>query len=156
MRRAQKLSLFVLLFATVASNAKDAAPAGLPDWISGHWCSRNGAEQSEEYWLTTAGGLMMGMSRTVAPGHETQFEYMRIELVDGVPTFLAQPGGRAATAFKRTDGGSEWVRFENLAHDFPQRIEYRRNGDALRAEITGPGKDGAELRIPFEFKRCGD
>jgi hypothetical protein len=32
------------------------------------------------------------------------------------------------------------VRFENPSHDFPQRIEYRRDGNVLRAEASGIDK----------------
>jgi hypothetical protein len=46
--------------------------------------------------------------------------------------------------------------FENLQNDFPKRIEYRRDGTALKASISGPGDDGKILRIPFDYQRCGD
>ena len=82
------------------------------------------------------------------------FEFLRIAEIDGVPTYHAQPGGRAPTAFKRSDGGAQWVRFENPAHDFPQRIEYRRDGDLLNAVISGPGKDGKTQQVPYALKRC--
>ena len=96
----------------------------------------------------------LGVSRTVANGRKTQFEFLRIELVDDVPTYVAQPQGRAGTAFRRSASGDDWIRFENLTHDFPQRIEYRRSGDTLQAEIAGPGEDGKTMSIPFEFTRC--
>lgn len=130
--------------------------ATFPDWMQGRWCSAQGAERGEEHWLAPAGELMLGMSRSVAPGRRTEFEFLRIELVDGVPAYIAQPQGAPPTTFKRVDGGSDWIGFENRAHDFPQRIEYRRPGRyALRAEISGPGKNGAEKRIAFDFTACG-
>lgn len=52
--------------------------------------------------------------------------------------------------------GENWVVFENPQHDFPKRIEYRRDGTALKASISGPGDDGKILRIPFDYRRCGD
>lgn len=44
--------------------------------------------------------------------------------------------------------------FENLAHDFPNRVEYRRDGTGLRAVIAGPGRNGKKREIPFENHRC--
>ena len=41
----------------------------------------------------------MGMSRTVKDGRVTAFEFVRIARIDGVLTYLAQPGGGDATAF---------------------------------------------------------
>lgn len=73
----------------------------------------------------------------------------------GVQMYIAQPGGRPPTSFKRTAGGEHWVRFENPDHDFPQRIEYRRQGDVLHAEVAGPGDNGEEAVIGFDYSPCG-
>ncbi len=90
-----------------------------------------------------------------SPGRTTGFEYFRIADVDGVQSFIAQPGGRPPTAFKRTGGGENWIRFENPDHDFPQRIEYRREGNGLHAEVAGPGANGKETVINFDSVPCG-
>jgi hypothetical protein len=124
------------------------------DWISGHWCSSSNGEKIEEIWLPAHGGVMLGMSRTQDGDRTSGFEYMRIVMVDQRPGFVAQPGGRPPVNFLRTDGDRNWVRFENPEHDFPKRIEYRRQGDTLHAMIAGPGKDGMEFEISFEFVPC--
>jgi hypothetical protein len=129
-----------------------ASPA--PDWIAGHWCGGTADERIEEYWMAPHGDVLLGIARTVKGGRTTSFEYLRIVVDAGVPAYVAQPGGAAPTAFRRTAGAENWVRFENPAHDFPQRIEYRRAGDALHAEIAGPGEDGKEVVIGFDFERC--
>ena len=36
----------------------------------------------------------------------------------------------------------------------PKRVEYRREGDKLHGEISGPGEDGQEQTIPFDYVRC--
>jgi hypothetical protein len=156
MRPALLLLVMVAFAFAPGLRAKDTDAEKLPEWMSGHWCSREAGGQGDEYWLPEAGGLMLGVSRTVAAGSRTQFEFLRIELIDGVVTYLAQPQGRAATAFKRSDGGADWIRFENPTHDFPQRIEYRRDGASLHAKIAGPGEDGAEFSMLFEFRHCAD
>lgn len=124
-------------------------------WLSGHWCGGDDGETIEESWLPPRGGYTLGVSRTMRGEKRTAFEFLRIEPVDGVPTYVAQPGGQAPTRFKRSAGGEQWVRFENPEHDFPQRIEYRRSGDQLVASISGPGDGGKEMTIPFELRRCG-
>ena len=125
-------------------------------WLSGRWCSVAGGERIEEVWLDPDGEHLLGLSRTTKDGQLASFEYLRIGPTDGVPTYFAQPGGRPPTPFARSAGGENWVRFENPAHDFPQRIEYRREGDALHAEIAGPGDAGKENVIGFDYTRCGD
>ncbi len=140
--------------AAARAAAAEAAIAPLPAWLAGDWCNRSQGSQAEERWLAPAGELMLGLGRTVARGRKTEFEFLRIELQDGIPTYIAQPQGRPGVAFTRTDGGADWIRFENPAHDFPQRIEYRRDGERLHAEISGPGADGQTQTITFAFSHC--
>ena len=71
-----------------------------------------------------------------------------------VQNYIAQPGGQPPTHFARTDGGENWVRFENPEHDFPQRIEYRRDGDRLYTEVAGPGNNGVEAVIRLDYGTC--
>ena len=59
----------------------------------------------------------------------------------------------APVAFKLVQSGESSARFENRAHDFPQRIEYRRAGQALRAEIAGP-RGSKEVVIGFDYELC--
>jgi len=108
----------------------------------------------EEHWLPPAGELMLGVNRTAVAGKPTQFEFLRITHIDEVPTYIARPNGAAGTSFKRSAGGPNWIRFSNLDHDFPQPIEYHRDGDMLKASFAGPGQDGATMTIPFEFQTC--
>jgi hypothetical protein len=144
--------------ATGADNvSKAAGPADIDKlgWLAGHWCQDRDGKRIEEQWLPPSGGLLIGMGRTVAGGKARSFEFMRIEIRDGVVIFVAQPEGVPPTPFRLTAAGADWARFENPAHDFPKRVEYRRTPAGLHAEISGPGKDGGEKVIPFEYGACG-
>lgn len=134
-----------------------AAQAGQAlDFLTGHWCQHSDSTVTEESWFQPADGETVGLGRTLKGEKQVAFEFMRIAQVDGVPTFFGQPGGRPPVAFTRTDGGEDWVRFENPEHDFPTRVEYRRSGKALKATVSGPGENGAEFSIPFVFEPCED
>jgi hypothetical protein len=105
--------------------------------MSGHWRSADGDPVVEEFWTDAAGGLMLGGNRTISSGRAVAFEYLRIEPgPDGGTRYCAQPGGRAATCFDLVEAMQDRARFENPEHDFPQRIEYRREGDTLTATIS--------------------
>jgi hypothetical protein len=143
--------LALLMSRAFAADAPGLAGLG---WISGHWCGSTGDERIEEVWMSADGDVLPGLGRSLKGAATASYEYMRIVIEDGVPAFIAQPGGAAPTAFKRTAYGADWVRFENPAHDFPTRVEYRRKGEGLHAEIAGPGEDGREVVIPFEYVRC--
>ena len=123
-------------------------------WLAGDWCSGENGETIEESWLPARGGEMFGVSRTMRGERLGGFEFLRISAASGVPTYLAQPGGAAATAFVRSDGGDDWIRFENRSHDFPQRIEYRVSGAQLLAEVSGPGDGGEWSGFTITFTRC--
>ncbi|MBL8299146.1 MAG: hypothetical protein JNN30_12475 [Rhodanobacteraceae bacterium] len=124
-----------------------------PDWMAGSWCGGHGETHVEEVWLRSGGGLMLGMSRTTDP-YRNEFEHLRIELQGSHLVYQAQPQGRPAVPFTRGRHGPDFVEFDNPQHDFPQRIRYQREGDQLRAEISGPGRDGQTKSIPFHYRAC--
>jgi hypothetical protein len=134
----------------------DDPPARRFDWLSGHWCAEGGGQLLEEFWLPPEGSLALGVGRTVKNGVTASHEFMRIETRAGVTNYIAIHDGQPPTAFRLTTSGSDWARFENPQHDFPKRVEYRRVSSGLHAEIAGPGQDGKEQVVPFEFRRCVD
>lgn len=145
-------ALFLGALAGMDARASDK-PAAL-DWFQGHWCSDRNGEFIEEQWLSPRGDLLLGLSRTVKGNKTSSFEFLRVEWKDGLPSYIAQPQGHPPVAFKWTAGGADWARFENPAHDFPKRVEYRRTPAGLHAEIAGPGPNGQELVIPFDYRAC--
>jgi hypothetical protein len=132
-----------------------AVADGLDDlaWMSGSWMERKDGVQTEEHWLAPKGGMLMAMNRTVTPGKRTSFEWLRIELRDGKPAYLASPGGRAPVEFKSIEQSSSRIVFENAAHDFPQRILYWRDGEALVARIEGTIQGQSRAR-QWRFERA--
>jgi len=138
--------------ALCAAQATAAEPS--MDWLAGHWCGGEEGRSIEEVWLPEAGGSLIGLSRTLRDGAMRSFEFMRIVRDGDAPGLHVQPNGAPPTLFVIGEQGEGWVRFENPEHDFPNRIEYRRDGDHLRAHIAGPGPDGKEMKIPFDYRRC--
>jgi hypothetical protein len=92
--------------------------------------------------MAPAGGTMMGMSRTIKGGRTVEYEFLQIRAQnDGKLAYMAMPSGQAAAAFPLLRHGENELVFENLAHDFPQRILYRRTGaSTLTARIEGGDK----------------
>jgi hypothetical protein len=131
-----------------------ASPAHTFEWLAGHWCSGKEGSRVEELWLPAAGDVALGIGRTVEAGKTRNFEFMRIEAGDGITSFISVLEGQPPTKFRLTDSGAGWARFENPQHDFPRRIEYRRTPHGLRAAIAGPGVDGKERVIAFDYVPC--
>src|SRR5688572_17424138 len=48
------------------------------DWLSGHWIQRSddGSAVNEEFWLAPAGGMMLGVNRTLEENRAVSFEFL--------------------------------------------------------------------------------
>ncbi len=125
-------------------------------WLQGCWAIDTPERTVEEQWMAPRAGSLLGMSRTVRGGklvaHESVILRERGDRFD----YEASPSGQTTTVFGSTEVGSASIVFENLAHDFPQRIGYARRGTALDAWIEGPIK-GRTKRIEYAYQRvpCG-
>jgi hypothetical protein len=143
------------ILALVCAAAVSGDVAGLA-WIAGCWSGGSGGLVFEEQWNKPAGGKMMGMARTLKQGRVVFSEFVRIEEKDGAVVYLPRIGESAArVAFTLTRQSAAEAVFENPAHDFPQRIVYRKDGDGLRARIEGveKGKQRAE-DFPMKAVAC--
>ena len=117
-----------------------AAPAATIDdlaWLAGNWTREADGRWTEEGWTAPRGGVMLGHSRSGIADRLREFEFLRVEAgADGVPVYLAQPGGGAPVAFRLVQRTATSAMFENPAHDYPQRIAYVRDGEQLTATIS--------------------
>jgi hypothetical protein len=130
--------------------AAPVVPAASLDWMAGDWIAIAGDQWTEEHWLPARGGVMLGLNRSGRADRLAGFEFMRIAPdAGGRPVFHASPGGAAPVAFPLTAATPTSALFENPAHDFPTIIRYRRQGNRLLAEMSGPGGAGLQ-RWTFE------
>ncbi len=149
---------FLLVTALGAVAAVPAAPVSLSPltWLAGCWQRTTPTRVVEEQWMAPAGGVMLGMSRTVGAGDGRliEFEQLRIEARKDSAIYVAQPSRQAMAEFVAIAYNDSLILFENKAHDFPHRVGYRRVGaDSLAAWIEGPGKDGTTRRVDFPYRR---
>lgn len=152
---ALKIKLACVLLAAAAHSAATADPFARVRWLQGCWSADGSAEPgSGEQWTSAAGGAMLGMARTVRKGKMVNFEFVQIrEVAPGKLAYIAQPGGAPPTTFMLVREDANEVVFENPAHDFPQRVIYRRSGDtALHARIEGT-RNGKAKGIDYPMQR---
>lgn len=150
---ALSLALVSLCAAAAPLPATDTAQALA--WLSGCWAYEGREDGSGEHWLLPAGGSLLGVARVIKAGHMVEHEFLRISPnAQGKLTYYALPSGQAAAAFVATALSGEAVTFENPAHDFPQRITYRRESDSrLLARIEGPRADGSTRSVDYPMRR---
>ena len=109
------------------------------EWLAGSWRSAPGRPMftNEELWMEPMRGSKLGVAREVFDQRTRSYEFMRIAVDrDGSLGFYASPGGAAPTRFSIVSAGPNDFIAENTAHDYPQRIVYRREGDRLIATIS--------------------
>ena len=124
----------VALAACLASGASDIAQFG---WLAGTWMQSRPGFLARETWLSPREGVMAGVGQTNVAGKPAFVEFMTIRVMAQGATFTALIPGQPPTIFALKPSGPEEAIFENLGHDFPQRVIYRHCGADLCARIEG-------------------
>jgi uncharacterized protein DUF6265 len=147
------LVVFVLIFPTAAVMAQSKVTLEDLSWLSGCWEDRQGEAILEEIWSKPAGGSMLGIGRTVRGNQTVSFEFMQFREQNGSLVFMPQPQGGARVSFPLRDFFGGRFTFENLMHDFPQRVIYEQKGKALLlASVEGMNKGKME-REEFQMRK---
>jgi hypothetical protein len=121
-------------------------------WLQGCWQMTAGDRVVEEQWMAPRAGVMLEMGRTVRGTQLIEYEWVLLRDHDGVLEYEAHPSGQPASVFSAHTATPTEVVFENPAHDFPQRVGYRRDGDSLLGWIDGTAK-GKSRRVEFPYRR---
>ncbi len=151
MRHFVVATALALALATPAAAQERATVADLA-WLAGSWIEEEGGQTTREVWHTPLDGAMSGVGQYSRPGKPPRFEFMTITTEAAGPTFTAYLTGQPPTAFVLKPGAADTAVFENLAHDFPQRVIYRRCGEDVCGRIEGK-KDGKEASSEWRYRR---
>ena len=141
-------------FAMVAV-ASPAAASGVQDlaWLQGCWVMVAGERTVEEQWMGPRGGVMLGAGRTVQAGRLVEHEFIVIREEGERLVYEARPSGQPMATFPARELTPRSVVFENLQHDFPQRVGYAREDGGLLAWIEGL-RNGQMRRTEFRSTRA--
>lgn len=126
------------------------------DYLVGNWVSQVDSTVFHEHWTKINEGFYTGKGFVMQSDDTTFIEQLGILQVNGKWLYSAKVAGQnsdAAVSFRVIDLGEEGVTFENLNHDFPQRIRYHREGpNTMDATISG-STDGHDHQVVFPFRR---
>ena len=121
--------------------------------MAGCWERRASKTMITEQWSSPLAGMMLGAGQTTRGDSTVEFEHTRILRRGATLVYVAQPGGQAPTEFVATAPSDTLLVFANPAHDFPQRVIYRKLGtDSLIARIEG-SRGGVIRGIDFPYRR---
>jgi len=148
------IAALALALATTAGAQEAADPASIEDlnWMAGAWVQEADGVTTRETWLAPLGGAMGGVGQTNRPDGKTSFDFMSITTEAAGLTFTARIEGQSPTPFVLKAGRAGEAMFENLAHDFPQRIIYRPCGEDLCGRIEGV-MDGQAQGFDWRYRR---
>jgi len=135
----------------------DADPTSF-EWLPGIWVMDRPDGLIVETWGKDGNWVYTGVGVTIRNGGKVSMEKMWIQQAkDGGMEFVADvPHNTDKVPFKLVSGGDSTMKFvfENLAHDFPQRViyQFRADGDSMLARVEGMvnGKIEGE---DFAYKR---
>ncbi len=141
----------VLLFGAFTPHSP--SPTDSLRFLTGCWERRTPRGTVEERWSPPKGGMLQGMGRTFRGDTLVEYEFVLIREVAGRLQYGARPSGQAPNTFPAKTVTDSLVEFEDLAHDYPQRVGYRKAGaDSLIAWIDGTTPRGPR-RVEFPYAR---
>jgi hypothetical protein len=122
-------------------------------WLQGCWAMESDGRLVEEQWLAPRASSMLSVGRTTRGTTLVEYEMVLIRERGNQLSYEAHPSGQQPAVFMSTTLGERSIVFENLKHDFPQRIGYERTAsDTLTAWIEGP-QNGQTRRVEFTYQR---
>jgi TolB protein len=146
----------LLLLIPPGVGQSQTSPLARAGWLAGCWELRAPNRVTLEMWMPPLGDLMLGASRTTVGAATSESEQLKLKAEGDRIVYIAAPSGQKETSFASTTIADTLIVFENPAHDFPQRIIYRRRGaDSIVARIEGPGPNGTRgINFPMRRSNC--
>ena len=95
-------------------------------WMQGCWQTDERRPDDRRELDVAQGGVMLGSGRTVRAGKLVEHEFVLLAERDGRLAYEAHPSAQPSTTFMSKEIDAASVVFEDPAHDFPQRVGYRR------------------------------
>jgi hypothetical protein len=123
-------------------------------WLRGCWRGEDDGAVTVERWRPHHHEGLVGENRTTKNGKLVHSERLKIERAANGITLTAFPTGQAHAIFTAVEAAERRIVFENLDHDFPQRIIYWSEADdTLTARIEG-SEDGKDKSSEWTWARA--
>lgn len=123
-------------------------------WLEGKWKGVEDGMISFEEWKPLQGKLLEGEGGSISGSDTVFYEFIKIEQ-RGEDLFytVSVEGSSEIVDFKFTGYKNDSIIFENLKHDFPQRIVYFRLPDSKLYACVDGLNAGKYSKIEFSFQK---
>lgn len=139
--------LIILFFSFLTFSQDDSILQLLP----GKWKMETDKAEIYEEWIIEDETELIGKSFRIDNSAEVVSEVLYLKKYGDQWAYIAVPEGQNITLFALVQFTPKKFIFENLEHDFPQRIIYEFHKDGkLTSAIEGP-VNGENKRIEFSF-----
>ncbi len=121
------------------------------DWLLGTWIRTNAnpGRNSNERWIKLSSRELQGFGLTMKGQDTALLEKLKLIIKENAIYYVADvPENKQLVYFKLTEISENAFSCENPEHDFPKRISYQKDGDKLKATISGNGKS-----VDYFFER---
>jgi len=146
--------ILALLFASAApAGATECQSLAAARWMLGDWATGNETSVFHESWIELGPRTFegTGSERSLADGKSLGSEALRLVEMAGGVYYLAKVGHNPLpVAFALTECAADRLVFENPAHDFPRRLEYRQSAEGGMIVTVS---DGANPGFTLNFER---
>jgi hypothetical protein len=121
------------------------------DWLLGTWIRTNAnpGRNNNERWIKLSSRELQGFGLTMKGQETALLEKLKLIIKENAIYYVADvPENKQLVYFKLTEISENAFSCENPEHDFPKRISYQKDGDKLKATISGNGKS-----VDYFFER---
>lgn len=120
-------------------------------WILGDWEHTEGKDTTGECWQRVSPSTWEGYGFAVRQGDTVRTEDLRLVQLGGAIFYVSKvQHNELPVAFRLAQSADSSCVFENVRHDFPQRILYSRSGNSLSARIEGE-TNGETRAVDYTF-----
>jgi hypothetical protein len=143
----------IITICFIKSNAQTANDFGKLQWLIGEWIRINAKPgmSGVEKWISNSPVELQGWGINMKGNDTTFIEKTKLVIKDNEIYYVADvAGNKAPVFFKLTSMKENGFTCENMQHDFPKKIIYLRDGNLLKATISG---DGKSIDYLFEKKQ---
>lgn len=157
MKKIVPFLLTIILFGS-CQKSKEATKIVDADWILGNWESKSDEGTLTESWSKVNDSTFQATSYFIKEKDTIHFETISLQQKGEVLTYSATVKGQnndKAVLFTQSNKAPKQLSFENLKHDYPQKISYtQKNASNLLVEISGiqQGKASSEQFMMIKVK----
>jgi Domain of unknown function (DUF6265) len=143
MKRPIVLLTALLCFGTSFSQSLKLTDFKKLGWLEGTWVRMNvrPGHSGSEQWIKVSPTELQGIGVTMK-GRDTVFvEKFKLVIKDYTIYYIADVSeNKRPVDFKLIEISEKEFTCENPEHDFPKRIRYQKDGNKIKATISGSGK----------------